>query len=283
MNNFDYAALSQELDATIREIHKAPMEKGGLANYFRTKYERKYQEYFVKQEKARNGFARGAIGAATASLASLGMLIATGPAIAPIAGVVSAAGLGYMVAETVRSALSEKLASKQIFQARDMIHAAAADQVAVWQADNRGGFLGRIYASVSGKYKGFDERVRNISNQLGKLDPSSDAYVQLVKETLGDRMDPEFKSYLRSTAAEKYSPAALLTQQMKAGLELRNEASVKQPAPRDGLPVWDVPKYASGAAGGVFAAAQAAPRTAERLDVRDLPNPPLNSNRAQFR
>ncbi|HDR9135079.1 hypothetical protein KDX16_28570 [Burkholderia vietnamiensis] len=282
MNQFDYASLSRDLDAAIRDIHRGPVEKNGLANYFKHKFERKHHEYFVNQEKAGKWFARGAIGATTASAASLGMIIASGPALAPAAAAVSIAGLGYMVAETIRCVVTAHKGKKEIARAWGLIHAAAEEQLQVWAADNRGGFIGRLYSSVAAKFKGYDERVRNIARELGKLDPSSPEYVQLVRHTIDEKIDPDFNQYLRRTSLEKHSPAALLTEQMKAGLQVRNEASVHRAATAE-FPLWDVPKYASGAAGGVFAVAQAAHRNSERLDIRDLPNPPRSMRSPSMR
>ncbi|MDR8877252.1 hypothetical protein [Burkholderia multivorans] len=282
MNQFDYASLSRDLDATIREIHRGPVEKEGLANYFKHKYERKYHEYFTNQDKARMGFHRGVALGGTASLASVGMIVASGSAVAPMAAGLALGGMGYMVAEAIRSVMLERRSRKEISRARDLIHAAAEEQLEVWAADNRGGFIGRLYSSVAARFKGYDERVRNIARELGKLDPSSSEYVQLVRHTIDEKIDPDFKQYLRRTSLEKHSPAALLTEQMKAGLQVRNEASVQRAAAAE-FPLWDVPKYAGGAAGGVFAVAQAAQRSSERLDIRDLPNPPRSMSTPSMR
>ncbi|CAJ4322237.1 Uncharacterised protein [Burkholderia pseudomallei] len=282
MNQFDYASLSRDLDATIREIHRGPVEKEGLANYFKQKYAKKYDEYFANQDKVDTRFARGVAAAGTASLASIGMIVAAGAAAAPMAAGLALGGMGYMVAEAIRSVMLVRHSRKEISRARDLIHAATEEQLAVWAADNRGGFIGRLYSSVADRFKGYDERVRNIARELGKLDPSSSEYVQLVRHTIDAKIDPEFNQYLRRTSLEKHSPAALLTEQMKAGLQLRNEASVQRAATAE-FPLWDVPKYASGAAGGVFAVAQAAQRNSERLDVRDLPNPPRSMRAPSMR
>jgi len=43
------------------------------------------------------------------------------------------------------------------------------------------------------------------------------------------------------------------------------------------LPLYPVPKYPSGVAGGSFAIAMAARPNVPKLDVRDLPNPPVRA------
>ncbi|WP_069357819.1 hypothetical protein [Burkholderia cenocepacia] len=282
MNQFDYASLSRDLDAAIRDIHRGPVEKDGLANYFKHKFERKHHEYVTNQDKARTGFLRGVGLGGGASLASVGMITVAGSAVAPMAAGIALAGMGYMVAEGIRSVMLERRSRKEISRARDLIHAAAEDQLEVWAADNRGGFIGRLYSSVAAQFKGYDERVRNIARELGKLDPSGPEYVQLVRHTIDEKIDPDFNQYLRRTSLEKHSPAALLTEQMKAGLQVRNEASVQRAATAE-FPLWDVPKYANGAAGGVFAVAQASHRNSERLDIRDLPNPPRSMRSPSMR
>lgn len=48
------------------------------------------------------------------------------------------------------------------------------------------------------------------------------------------------------------------------------------------LPLFDVPKYGGTVAGGAFAVALAA-RNVERLDPRDLPNPPAQHQANKLR
>lgn len=48
------------------------------------------------------------------------------------------------------------------------------------------------------------------------------------------------------------------------------------------LPLYDVPKYGGTVAGGAFAVALAA-RNSERLDLRDLPNPPSQAQNSKPR
>ena len=48
------------------------------------------------------------------------------------------------------------------------------------------------------------------------------------------------------------------------------------------LPLFDVPKYYNGVAGGAFAVPLAT-RNVQRLDYQDLPNPPAQANNAPGR
>ncbi len=49
------------------------------------------------------------------------------------------------------------------------------------------------------------------------------------------------------------------------------------------LPIYDVPKYPGNVAGGAFAVPLATRSNAQKLDLRDLPNPPAHLERQGYK